>query len=97
MKARELAQALLNTEADDSDGPLVQVLVLGQEPTWAWVKRVEDATFHDGEGASRVAVILCEPVNPEKPLIMTPVPKTTEEKIAFRKDWDARVEKGKGS
>lgn len=64
MRARELAQALMHTEATDSDGPLVQALVVmpNGDTTWCWINEVKEVDFHDSEGTSHVAYIVCEPV-----------------------------------
>ena len=92
MRARELAQALMSTEATDSDGPLVQALVVAPDgnSTWCWINEVKEVDFHDADGTDHIAYLVCEPVVP-----LAPKPKTAEEKVAFRKEWDARVDKGK--
>lgn len=63
--------------------------------------RTYRATFNtDGTILLEPAVVLTDremrelaAMNPEE--IVSPVPKTPEEKVAFRKAWDKRVEEGK--
>lgn len=83
-KDQELAELLTNSNATISR--LAQDLLTTRQG----IRRVMDSEFIMWEEREALEELLA--TNTET---VSPVPKTTEEKVEFRKAWDKRVEEGK--